>query len=408
MTKAPCVKNLSFDKYLNYLIIGYAFILPISIAANVLFTHLIILAFILKGKFIPEFYKLKNFKPLIVLSLFILLSLVSVIWSSDKVFALLYIKKYYHFLIIPIIYLHLDKKYITHVFTSFLLGMLFSEIFSYAIFFELIHYNNISPNDPTPFMNHISYSIYLSFASMILLNRVFFTKHNGLKLFYILYFLTTISNLFMNGGRTGQIIFIASLFLIILLNVKSRFKAIITAVTLSILIITSAYNFSPVFKARGTQAYTDVTQALFYNNYSGSFGKRVALWIMGAKVFSNNIFLGTGIGDEASGMHEYAKQHNIAGFLKNPDKGHIDFHNMYIQHAVQLGITGLMLMLYLVYSMYAIKFKSLLYRNLNIVFATSFTISATAGNNLDTLFSMSFFALFVAIFGVISRTEHQK
>jgi len=403
------MKNLTFDKYFNYLIVAYAFVLPITIAGIVLFEHLIIFSFLIgyfKGKISVDFSELKNSKTIVVLGLFLLLSLVSVIWSDDKTFALLYLTKYYHFLLIPIIYLTLNTKYIKPVFTGFLLGMLLSEIFSYLIFFEIIQYNNIPANDPSPFMNHIDYSVYLSFTSMILLNRIFFTEENKYKLFYFLYFLTTTSNLFLNGGRTGQIIFIVSIFVILYLNFHNKVKGGLIATFLIIGIISTAYTVSPVFKQRGELAYNDITNTFSKDDYSQSFGIRVSLWIMGVNVFKDNLLLGTGIGDEKTGMQKYAHKYNVTLYKNIPDKGDIDYHSMYIQHAVQLGILGLILIIYLVYSLYKINIKSNLYRNLSIAFATSILISAIVGNTLHSIFPMTYFVFFTSILSAISRNEN--
>ena len=399
--------KISFDKYINYLIIGYAFVLPTTIAGIVFLDHLIILSFILRWKFAGVLPELKQSKIILALGALIAFSLVAVLWSSDKIFALSYIQKYYHFLAIPIIYLVFNPKYIQHVFTSFLLGMLLSEILSYGIYFELIHFNNVLPDDPSPFMNHSEYSIYLSFAAMILLNRIFFTEHNRFKLFYFLYFLTTTSNLFINGGRTGQFIFIASIFVILILNFKNKAVAILSAVLLSTAILTTAYNVSPVFQQRGDYAYRDITETLVDGNYHQSFGKRVSLWIMGTHVFKDNFLLGTGIGDEKTGMQQYADKYNITLYQGLPDHGYIDYHNMYIQYAVQLGIPGLIIICYLVYSLFMLKFNSAIYRNLNIAFATSILIAATVGNMLHTIFPMVYFAFFVAILSAISRYENK-
>ena len=400
------MKNISFDKFMNYLIIGYAFVLPISIVGIVLFTHMIILAFLVKGNYKELFSEAKKSNVIIAFSLFIALSLLSVLWSSDKIFALLYIKKYYHFLIIPIIYLTLNPKYITHIVTAFLSGILISEIFSFGIFFGLFEYNNVLPSDPSPFMNHYDYGLYLTFASMILLNRLFFTQDNKYKTFYILYFITTVSNLFLLGGRTGQIIFVAALFVVLFLNVKNKIKAVSIASILAVGIVTIAYNTSPVFNKRGGAGYNDIANTITNNDYSQSFGIRVSMWIIGANIFKDNPILGTGIGDENTGLNKYAKEYNIKRYINY--KGFMDYHSMYVHHAVQLGILGLMLMFYLIYSIFTIKFKSPRHRNINIAFATSILIYSTVGNPLHTIMPMAFFAFFVAVLIAISRIEHNK
>ena len=413
------MKNISFDKYINYLIIALAFCLPITKAGTVFFSHLIILSFLIhistKRNFGSVLSELKKSHVIIGFGLFLLVSMLSIIWSSDKIFALLYIKKYYHFLTIPIIYLYFNTKYISHVFTSFLLAMLLSEVLSYSIFFEVFNPQNAPPNifnvtaspqNPSPFMNHSNYSLYLSFAVMILLNRIFFIHNLKHKIIYILFFIASVSNLFINGGRTGQIIFVITLFVILILNIKHKLFSIAFSFVLAITILTTAYNVSPVFHERGTLAYYDIKGALFENNYSGSFGQRLSLWVMGANVFKDNPILGVGIGDERTGMQQYAQKYNFSKYKNLPDEGYIDYHGIYIHHAVQLGILGPIILLYIMYSIFVIKFKSIIYRNLNIAFATSVFIFSIVNNITHSMFPMALFAFFTAVFIAISRTEN--
>ena len=403
-------KNITFDKVINYLIIGLAFSLPITKAGIVFFQHAIILAFLFRGDFSSAFQELKQSKVIVVLFLFILLSMLSIIWSSDKTFALLYVKKYYHFLSVPIIYLYFNPKYIKHTFNAFLTAMLISQVFSYGIFFGIIDYNNVLPDDPSPFMNHSDYSMYLSFTAIILLSRMFFTHDKWRKLFYIMFFLTTTSNLFLTGGRTGQLIFVVSLFIIIFLNIKHKIKAAIIAVTLCAGIVILATNVSPFFKERATQAYNDISQTFINKDYSGSFGRRVSLWIIGTNVFSNNILMGTGIGDEANGMQRYIEKYKLSKEHTSTytnNKGFIDYHSMYVQHAAQLGIFGLLVVTYLMYSLFIIKFRSRMYRNICIGFAISIFIYSIVGNLLHTIVPMSFFAFFVGLLSAISRYEQK-
>ena len=398
-------KNISFDKFINYLIIGYAFSLPTTIVGIVFFQHMLILAFLFRGDFSSAYQELKKSKVMVVLFLFIFFSLLSVLWSEDKTFALLYVKKYYHFLSIPIMYLYFNPKYIKHVFYSFLLAMLLSQVFSYGIFFEIMQYNNVLPSDPSPFMNHSDYSMFLAFTAVYLLNKIFFTHHKWHRVFYILFFITTTSNLFLNSGRTGQFIFVAALFVILFLNIKHKLKAGVIAIILAVGITTIAYNTSPVFQSRGTQAYNDITQTFVDNNYTDSFGIRVSLWIIGANVFSDNLLLGTGINKDASYIKHYAEKYNIERYKNH--SGFMDYHSMYVQHAAQLGIVGLTLVIFLMYSIFTIKFKYPLFRNICLAFATTIFIYSIVGNVLHTIMPMTFFAFFVGLLTTISKHEYK-
>src|SRR5690606_28280336 len=103
------------------------------------------------------------------------------------------------------------------------------------------------PDDPSPFMNHSNYSIYLAFTIFILLHKVLYSKDKGLKLFYLMFLILSSSNLFLNGGRAGQFAFIIALFIFGFLNIKNRLKAFVSIFIVGIIILVTSYNISPVF-----------------------------------------------------------------------------------------------------------------------------------------------------------------
>ena len=241
-------KQKDTNFYINYLLIGYAFCIPISKAGTNLFEVLIILLWIYQGNWK---YKLEQYKsnPLIItFGIFIGFSLISIFWASSVAFALDYIGKYRHFLMIPIIYTSLDKKFLGHIFSAFLISMFLSEIMSYGIFFEFWTYKNVLPSDPAPFMDHVSYSIYLAFTSMILLNKIFFETELKYKVIYVLFFITVTSNLFLNGGRSGQVTFFIILLILAILNAKHKLKAVAVSVLFLSITFFAAYNISPNFQ----------------------------------------------------------------------------------------------------------------------------------------------------------------
>ncbi len=393
------VEPQNINRYINYLLVGYALCIPISKAGTNLFEILIFLLWIYQGNWK---YKLEQYKlnPLIItFAVFISFSLISILWASSISFALDYIAKYRHFLMIPIIYTSLDTKFINHIFSAFLLSMFASEIMSYGIFFEFWTYKNVSPSNPAPFMDHVSYSIYLAFTSMILLNRIFFETELKYKIMYILFFLTVTSNLFLNGGRSGQVTFFIVLIALAIINTKHKLKAIIVSILFLSITFLAAYNISPNFHDRFNQARVDVSQMVEENNYKGSFSTRVSLWIIGFDQITDSISLGSGIGNENNQMIHYAQKHN---FDVSYIKGFEDHHNMFITYGVQLGQIGLILILLIFYFVYTIKIKNQMYNSLNIIFITVFALWSFTGTTFHTMNPMTFFALFAGLFNAMS------
>jgi O-antigen ligase len=276
---------------------------------------------------------------------------------------------------------------------------------SYGIFFEIWKYKDVLPTDPSPFLGHIDYSVYLCFTLILLLSRVFreniFLKE---KIFYILSFLLVTSNLFLNGGRTGQVLFIFSLFLFLFLKIKNKLYSIIISSVLLISILFTAYNISPNFRNRSNELRHDIQSIIINNNFQGSFGQRIALWYIGSHVFLDNPIIGTGINNEVNDIQLYCDKLKI----KTNNLQHFsDVHNTFIMYAMQLGIVGLILFIMIFY--YALKIPlDKKYRDLNLVFLFIFIGFSNASNTFHTLDSMVFFAMFSGLFATISHLNYKE
>lgn len=395
---------IDYNKFINYFIVLYSFCLPISKAGTTFSAICLILLWFIESNFKVKISLIKSNKFMIVLGLFLLLSFLSIFWSSDTFFTFDYIRKYWHFLIIPIIYTSLNKSYINHVFSAFLLGMFISEIVSYGIFFEFWTKDGVPPHDPSPFMDHTNYSIYLAFTVFILMHRIIFEPLIKWKIMYGVFMLFSMSNMLLNGGRTGQVAFFVTLFIVAFLNIKNKLTAIFGSIVFVFIVFTSAYNLSPVFHDRINYAFHDIEKMIKDKDFTNSFSIRVSLWIIGTEQFLDNFLIGTGIGDEAVDIQKYVKKYNFI-YYDNFQDNYIDYHNAYVQYSVQLGIFGLILFILLFLNLLKLKFKSIIYRNLNITFISLYLLLSTVGLSLHIMASMTLFALFSGLFNAISRFE---
>lgn len=407
--ESDSAKNIILYKWINYSIILYAFCLPISKAGISLSVIIIFLFWVLEADFKRKYFEIKNNYFILAIFIFILYSFIAILWSSDKIFALEYLKKYYHFLIIPIIFTSLKKDYIDKVFSAFLLGMLISEITSYGIFFELWTKEGVSKNDPSPFMDHSNYSTYLAFTVFILIHKIIYTDDFKWKIAYSIFFLFSTSNLFINGGRTGQFSFLIALCLIGFLNFKNKLKAVVLFISLGTTIFVSAYNVSPVFKDRFDYFLHDVEVMINEKDFSNSFSARVALWISGLQASKDNLIFGSGIGDERENAKDSLERFDISkDSFKQDTENSIDFHNMFVQYTVQLGIVGLVIVFSIFYLLFTLSIKDRMYKNLSIIFSILYLCHSMLGNSFHINQSMVLFALFSSIFITISKYEKVK
>jgi len=394
------IKNIDYKKYISYLLIAYAFSFPISKAATNLFEVLAIILWIIEGNWKEKFVLYKNNLLSITIMLLIGFSLLSVLWHGNAELTFKYILKYRHLIIIFIFYSSFDKKYSTYILSAFLAAMFISELMSYAIFFKVIQYKHVSPQDPTPFMDHMTYSTILAFTTNILLVYIFSEKNNNYKLFYLFFFITATTNLFINGGRTGQIIFIILIIVTILSSIKHKLKAILISCGLLLSTFFLAYTFSPNFQKGSLKIYQDIEKIIVHNNYTTSSGIRIALFLIGTHTFIDNSLSGTGLAYNMKDVQKYASLHDIN--IKNIETIG-DYHNTFLTISVQLGAIGLLISILLIYSLFTLPIKSKKLKLLSLLFAISFVLFSITHNTLHTMSPMVFFALFAGYFNALSK-----
>lgn len=390
--------------YINYLFILYAFLLPISRGGISILSALLFVLWLFSGNFKSKLEFIKSNGVILYFIAFIGFSMLSLFWSSDASSGLEYIRKYWYFLVILVIATTIQKKFIEYAISAFLAGMLISEALSYSIFFELIKWKNISPHDPTPFMNHLQYSMFLAFTSLLLLNKIFNEQNVKLKIFYFIFFLTTTSNLFLNGGRTGHLAFVASIFVVGFLNIKNKVLAFFGMLMLVVSIFYAAYNVSPVFKNRFNASVVETKNIVKNSSFCGSFGSRLGLWIVGSEIFLENPIIGSGVVKNMDDMINRIKE-------SHPDKmcvTHLpSYHNFYVQSAVHLGIIGLFLYIMIFYSILKLEIRERYYLNLMIIFVSVYSVSSLVENMFHEQFSMAMLALFSGIFIAQKRIENE-
>ncbi|MCF6340272.1 MAG: O-antigen ligase family protein [Sulfurimonas sp.] len=398
------LKKISIENYINYLLVLYAFVVPISRAGISILTALIFILWLFTDNFKFCLKKFKSNKIVLYLLLYMCFAILSLLWTDDVRSGLDYIRRYWYFLPILVMASTLKKEYMTYAISAFLTGMFISEILSYGMFFELWSLKHGSPTDPTPFMNHLQYSMFLSFAALLLLNKFFFEENLKWKIFYFAYFLLVTSNLFLNGGRTGQFAFAISIFIVGFLNIKSKLVAFFSMLILLTSIFYVAYQVSPVFKHRFDASVKETKIIGAEKIFCGSFGQRLGAWIVGGEIFLDNPLLGVGISKNTDTLKEYIDRDypNMKCV-----KSMVNYHNYYIQVLVKLGVIGLFLYLMIFYNIFKLNLKDRQYYNLMIIFIVVYSTSSLFENMFHQQFSAALFTLFTGIFIAQKRIEHE-
>lgn len=346
------LKTLSRVDIINYLILIYAFSLSLPQGLKRFTAILMILLWLTDQKK----YTLPIIAPIKIFVLFIFMSLLSITWSeyANPVDILNYVRTYWHYLPLFIIYKYLKEENISLSITFFLSGIFISEILSYGNFFNIWQVGYGTASDPTVFYNHTQYSIFLAVSSLLIYIKILHEENNLSKFLLILFLISVTMNLLINGGRTGQIAFFITIIFSILYIHRFNFKFILAGILIVISLLFLSYEFSPIFKDRFNLISVNINKAIDNNDFTSSIGGRLGFYIVAKDLIVESPILGQG-----TNSHVQASQKIIEN--KYPELAFTSTlshtHNQYLEIIFQLGLVGLFLFLLIIYNIFSLKIK---------------------------------------------------
>ena len=350
------LQKFDLEKTYQLLLISLAFLMPLTVAGANLIIVIVCVLWLLSGNYRAKFNQIIRSKLMIASLVFYLLHVVGMIWTDDFMWGIHILHKMWYFLLLlPILFTLVRREYIGRYISAFLLAISITEVCSYLVWFEVIApFKNATVENPTPFMSHISYNPILAFATYLVLHQIFFNKKitNFLFSFYAFFAFTMSVNMFITGGRAGQVVFFVMLAILIFqVFEKQRIKSLIAILIVIPSIFFTAYHSSNLFKERVDKA---IIESFLYSDESAqtSVGYRINFALNSFEVIKQNPIIGVGTGDFPV---EYDKVNQIntphLPSTKNP-------HNMYSLILVQLGLIGLMSMLSIFYFQMKLSFNS--------------------------------------------------
>jgi len=158
-------------------------------------------------------------------------------------------------------------------------------------------------------------------------------------------------NMFITGGRAGQVAFFVMLTILIFqVFDKKRVKSIILILVLMPGIFFTAYKTSNLFHERVDLAVKEISGYSFMSD--SSIGQRFNFVINSWQVIKENPIIGIGTGD-------FPQEYQKINQKKSPDlRSTTNPHNMYILVLMELGIVGIVSMLAIFYYQFKLSFKS--------------------------------------------------
>ena len=347
----------------SYLIVLFGFFLPLSVSIADMILGLLLLLWIYEGNFSQKLRTLHNNPITYAFLAFFIVHVLGLLWTNNLNWGLHIVSKEWKILVVLILITITQKEHIKYYISSFLLAMSLSEILSYGIWLEIIApFKSATIDNPTPFMSHISYSPFLAFSIYLLGYFLLFDKKKNKteKILSLIFILTMTINIFITGGRAGQVGFFVIISILALQYFKKNFLQLALVFFIAIpSIFLIAYNSSKLFHDRVNLAIKD-TQT-FKKDPNTSVGLRLTFLFNSLDIIKKNPILGVGTGDFPE---EYAKMSK-----KNTPKAKLTVnpHNMYSLVTVQTGLLGLLALLSIFYMQIKESFKKREYSQIQLV-----------------------------------------
>jgi len=310
------------------------------------------LLWFLEGDYARKWKRILGTPPALAVLVFVGVNALSLMWCSDPVAGLDYLSKYRYLLLVPMIATSLRPQYRWPALNALLIGVCLSLVWSYAMYFGWVHSGKGYPENPSPTMLHLDYSMFLAFAALMVLNTLVRRHLSSRQRFawaVLLAYVTT--GLFINIGRSGQLAFFGALLVITptYLRGSAIRRVLVTTAAVGLALI-AVYSTIPVFHDRVNAAASEIRAALVNQRYESNQGKRIAAMIVSAHIIRDHPVLGAGIVDNMDEFRillDTRFQH-----LRDAVHWFPHLHNQYVQVTTEIGLVGLASLLAIFYTIF--------------------------------------------------------
>lgn len=303
-----------------------------------------------------------------------------------------------------------SKKTRDFAFFAFFVGVFFVLICTYLnIWFEIpwsLTKNKGWGVDHTVFGNYITQNIMVSF--FVLQCFYFLSKYKNifLKIFLLSSsILAIISVLYLSNGRTGYMVLVLGIIFYIVFAVPKKWSWL--ALIAIFMTIGVAFSTSQRVQERYELAKEE-TQLIFEQNSRGeiptftSIGARWYMWMKSLELVQERPVFGWGLGSHGIKWCERAPQPEWC------QVGDTTPHNQFIFFAVELGIIGLLLFLFVLASLFWAGCQGGRYRPLMMGFLAIFIGDSMVNASLWNAREYNFFILVMCLLYAMIRFKDDK
>lgn len=336
----------SADALAKWSAIAIGFSVPISTALDNILLFVILISWLVSAGFKQKLTTIRtNPVALAVLALFGLLVVGCFYGQGTSTEALHYLGKYLDVLFIPIlIYLFKEEKARRYAIAGFMLAMTVTLILSYVTKTGLLPTNGLvqgTADNPYVFRMHITQNIFMAFFAYLLAMKARYAESPRLRLaFSLVAALAACNILFMVQGRTGYVV-LAVLIAYFCFDWLGR-KGLVVALAVCLAMGVAGYYGSGSMQKRIKSAATEIAAWQPGQGGVNSSGLRMDYYSNSLAIIRDHLLFGVGTGGFEKAYDEKIRNTAMAS-SNNP-------HNQYLLITVQLGVLGLGLLLYLLFT----------------------------------------------------------
>jgi len=335
------------EKLEQFAIMGILFFIPSSPAAPNLLGVLLIFLWLFRGNYTERLYKLKE-NPLFWAFLgYLIIWPLSLLWSSNADWGSHMVERHAIYLMFPFILMAAKYENIKYYISAYIAGITLTEFVSYAVWFGIISLDGVSAEDPTPFYIHVEYNPMLAWGLYLVMYGLLFNSYNlKWKIFLSIFAATMTINMFITGGRGGQLDYffiIAILFVQYFYHKGKLIKGFIVGGVFIFLVSTLAYQKSPLFQERIDLAINELKNYTPQSHGSVSYRLHMYIntWKMSWDRPWDEVLLGSGVGDFPEDYTKYVGP-NAPFKMVAGKSGHSHPHNQFMYQLGALGVLGLL------------------------------------------------------------------
>ncbi len=377
----------------SWLPVLLAFVLPLSTSAVSVLGILILLLWFVEGGFIEKCVEI-FFNPVAVTVLgFLAMLCLGLLWTDDLAVGAEVVREHWKIALLPVFLTATGYQYRSLCLYSFLAGMSRAMLITFFAWFDLLHYADVTPTHLTPKTFHVVYNPLLAFAAYLAFHEAIWGQAGQRKsviragMFSLAGLMSL--NMFMTEGRTGQVVFLVLMGLLLLqIFEKKRLRAVLAICLLLPTICVTGYLCSPVFQQRVDTAWQEIEG--FGENPDTSVGMRMLFFQNSLELIRRHPWLGVGTGDFQAAYAEVNREKSPSSIATdNP-------HNQYVLTTVMLGLPGLLSLLLIFVTMFAQAW--LIHdekRRIRFAFPLFFLVIMLAESYL-TVYQTSFFFVFMS------------